>query len=126
MGRISRRMWRRTGFLPAQLPAFVDPGSNASARDDVYDGPATLHAAGTDHRVRVRLTGHLDPIDGRYHWRGTVLDIDEVASGPATLTIESRTVDARITERTAQGTFSIAGVGTPPFPLDDIEVSLPA
>ncbi|MGV9797622.1 diiron oxygenase [Mycobacterium sp. NPDC003449] len=134
MGRIGRRLWRRTGFLPsdsgrsrrwrrgaARGPAS---GPEPSIADDVYDGPATLGVDGRDHPVRVRLTGHLDPIDGRYHWQGTILD-REVPNGPVRLTIADRTVDARVTERTAQGTHSIAGVGEPPFGLEDVEVTLP-
>ncbi|MDV3128887.1 diiron oxygenase [Mycobacterium sp. 21AC1] len=140
MGPIARRLWRRTGFLPAkQVPFTTDRDSLAepsaetgaaisaaiSAEDDVYDGPATLHIPGLDDRpVRVRLTGHLDPIDGRYHWRGTILDTALDATGPVRLTIGSRSVDARITERTAQGTASITGVGVPPFTLDDVAVTV--
>ncbi len=44
--------------------------SSSSTHDDVYDGPATLTSAGTSQQVRVRLSGHLNPIDGQYHWQG--------------------------------------------------------
>ena len=40
--------------------------------DDIYDGPATLTLADASAQVRVRLTGHVDPIDGQYHWQGTI------------------------------------------------------
>jgi hypothetical protein len=40
-----------------------------------------------------------------------------------TLTVGDRSVSARITEETPQGTYSIAGVGTPPFALTDVEVA---
>ncbi|AWT56380.1 MULTISPECIES: diiron oxygenase [Mycolicibacterium] len=129
MGRLGRRMWRRTGFLPAQdhSPAgrrtdarggTTEPNITPAIEDDVYDGFAVLDNGDRDIRVRVRLTGHLDPIDGKYHWQGSILDGDMVAgTGPVRLTIGQRSVDARITERTAQGTFSITGVGEPPFTL---------
>lgn len=128
MGRLGRRMWRRTGFLPQDhSPAgrrtdarggTTEPNVTPAIEDDVYDGFAVLDNGDRDIRVRVRLTGHLDPIDGKYHWQGSILDGDMVAgTGPVRLTIGQRSVDAKITERTAQGTFSITGVGEPPFTL---------
>ncbi|GAB5901495.1 DUF4873 domain-containing protein [Mycolicibacterium mageritense] len=118
--------WRRRRELRRRIPEDFDLDSAAAGvSDEVYDGPATLHMAGADRAVHVRLTGHLDPIDGRYHWRGTILDVHDAVSGSVTLTVGDRTADARITERTAQGTFSIAGVGAPPFVLDDVEVTVP-
>ncbi|OCB46788.1 hypothetical protein A5721_11450 [Mycobacterium vulneris] len=130
MGRIGRRMWRRSGFLPAQTPPRLTAGAGDAAgsgqgvTEEVYDGFAILDNGDGDRRVHVRLTGHLDPIDGQYHWRGTILDApNTVAAGPVRLSIGARTVDARITERTSQGTHTIAGIGAPPFELDEVEVS---
>jgi hypothetical protein len=40
-----------------------------------------------------------------------------------TLVVGDRRVSARITEETPQGTYSIAGVGAPPFTLADVEVA---
>lgn len=134
MGRIGRRMWRRSGFLPHDAGrrskwrrgmALGWAGADPSIADDVYDGPAVLHTAEHEHPVRVRLTGQLSPIDGRYHWQGTILDAPaQTGPGAVRLTIGTRTVDARITERTAQGTLAIAGVGEPPFTLDAVEVTV--
>ncbi len=36
--------------------------------EEQYDGPATV--AGTP--VEVRLRGHFEPIDGRFHWWGRI------------------------------------------------------
>lgn len=89
------------------------------ALDDVYDGPATVAVGG--HRIfsRVRLVGHLDAVDGRYHWQGMVFAaLPESARARAagvTLTIEDRTASARLVEQTPWGTHTIAGVGAPPF-----------
>jgi cation diffusion facilitator CzcD-associated flavoprotein CzcO len=103
--------------------------SSSSVHDDVYAGPATLTLADTSQQVRVRLAGHVDPIDGQYHWQGTIFD--ELATD---LMTKARTVDlavggqsasARITEKTPQGTHSIAGVGAPPFRLPDVELAAP-
>ena len=116
MGRIGRRMWRRTHFLPGR--AADGPPEVESRAERVYDGPATLRVADDDHSVRVRLAGHLDPIDGKYHWRGMVFGTlpDDVLKRPeALLTANGRTAAARIAERSAQGGYAVTGVGAPPF-----------
>jgi hypothetical protein len=85
---------------------------------DRYDGAADLRIGEADHPVRVRLIGHIDPIDGRYHWQGTIsaaLPDDILKQPQVSLTIGDRTSTARINERTQQGGYSVAGVGTPPF-----------
>jgi hypothetical protein len=119
MGPIARRLWRRTNFLPAA--AATGAGADAAigqGADESYEGPAVLRVADEDHPVRVRLAGHLDPIDGRFHWRGTVhgtLPADALRRPEALLTANGRTAAARLTERTQQGDYSIAGMGNPPF-----------
>ncbi|OMB77220.1 diiron oxygenase [Mycolicibacterium farcinogenes] len=129
MGRLGRRMWRRSGFLPAKTPPLTAASGSATSveadlTEDVYDGFAILDTGDGDRRVHVRLTGHLDPIDGQYHWRGTILDAPStVVAGPVRLSIGARTVDARITERTSQGTHTVAGIGAPPFALDGADES---
>ena len=51
----------------------------------------TLTVAGAQREVRVRLTGHLDPLDGRYHWQGTVFDplIGDMLKNSRVATVES-------------------------------------
>ncbi len=119
MGPIARRLWTRTHFLPATSSPPAPAGEAATEkRDDMYDGPAVLRVGDTDYSARVRLIGHLDPIDGRYHWQGTVFGAlpDDVLKQPkATLAVDGRIVEARITERTPQGIYGVVGVGTPPF-----------
>jgi hypothetical protein len=92
----------------------------------VYDGAAVLTVDGHALDVRVRLTGHLDPIDGRYHWQGTVFETlpDDVQrrSTTVSIAIDGHSVPARITERTPWGTHSIAGVGAPPYTLAAIDI----
>ncbi|HTM86477.1 MAG TPA: diiron oxygenase [Mycobacterium sp.] len=131
LGPIARRMWRRAGFLPSRTPhalttaASAPSAPGAGVTEEVYDGSATLENSAGDRRVHVRLTGHLEPIDGLFHWRGLILDApSSVAPGPVRIKIGTRTVDARITERTSQGTHAIAGVGEPPFDLDPVEVNV--
>ncbi|OMC17597.1 DUF4873 domain-containing protein [Mycobacterium sp. SP-6446] len=97
--------------------------SSGAGDDETYDGAATLTIAGTSHPVRVRLTGHLDPIDGHYHWQGTVfsssaesLPVEALKARSVTVTVGERSAAARIVERTPWGTHSVAGVGAPPYP----------
>lgn len=116
----------RAQLSPDQAPppsSAFDLSASAPERDDTYDGAATLEIAGARHPVRVRLTGHLNPIDGRYHWQGTVFaspsqPLADEALGQArtaTLTVGRRSAPARIVERTPWGTHSVAGVGAPPY-----------
>jgi cation diffusion facilitator CzcD-associated flavoprotein CzcO len=116
-------------LLASAFDLVPDPSSPAGLRDDTYDGPATLTMAGTSQQVRVRLTGHIDPIDGQYHWQGTVFDFPpadlRARARSVSLTVGKRCASARITEETSQGTHSIAGVGAPPFALADVEITVP-
>jgi len=76
--------------------------------------------------VRVQLSGRIDPIDGQYHWQGTIFDQlsdDLVRARAVTLAVGDRKASARITERTPQSTYSIAGVGAPPYARAQLEVS---
>jgi hypothetical protein len=117
--------WRR---MAKAAPSAFDMSSDVGVVDEVYDGAATILLGDDQRLVRVRLSGRLDPIDGRYHWQGTVFDelSDEVLTGPVTLTIGDRSAHCRITERTPQGRYAVVGVGTPPYALDDVEVVVPS
>lgn len=108
---------------PHRVASAFDLSSSAREDNEIYDGAATLTVAGTEHPVRVRLAGHLDPIDGRYHWQGTVFGSssqplpDETLrqARTATLTVGDRSAPARIVEQTPWGTHTVAGVGAPPY-----------
>jgi hypothetical protein len=103
-----------------------DISSSGGADEDIYDGPATLAAGDHCEQVRVLLTGHIEPIDGQYHWQGTVFDAlpaELVKARTMTVTVGECCAPARITERTPQGTHSIAGVGAPPFPLKSLQLT---
>ncbi|ULP41652.1 DUF4873 domain-containing protein [Mycobacterium lentiflavum] len=110
-------------FPVARISKAFDLSSGAPTDDAKYDGSATLTIAGTSLPVRVRLAGRLDPIDGRYHWQGTLFSSaaqplpDEALKQirAATLTVGERSATARIVERTPWGTHAIAGVGAPPW-----------
>jgi cation diffusion facilitator CzcD-associated flavoprotein CzcO len=108
------------------LASAFDVSSSDGVRDDIYDGPATLAVAGISEQVRVLLSGHVDPIDGQYHWQGTVfgsLPADLTRARTVRLTAGERSALARIVEETPQGAHSIAGVGAPPFAPAGVELS---
>jgi cation diffusion facilitator CzcD-associated flavoprotein CzcO len=110
---------------PHRVVSAFDLSCSAHGDDRTYDGAATLTIAGTEHPVRVRLAGRLDPIDGRYHWQGTVFSSssqplpDEALkqARDTTLTVGPYSAPARIIERTPWGTHTVAGVGAPPYAL---------
>jgi hypothetical protein len=116
--------WRR---VRRKIRSAFDLSSRVGIQDEVYDGPAAVQIGDDIHDVRVRLTGHLDPIDGRYHWQGTVFDTlpDDNPPQQVRLAVGERTAEARISERTPWGSYSVVGVGEPPFALDEVEVTLP-
>ena len=113
LGPIARRLWRRCGFLPGGTVATTTRAEIAAA-EDLYDGPATVDG----RSVRVRLAGQLNPIDGQYHWRGTVFDdVDELPRGPIAVTVGERSATAQVAERSQQRGYAVTGSGLPPFPL---------
>ena len=116
--------WRR---MRRKIKSAFDLSSRVTIEDEVYDGPAAVHIGDDIRDVRVRLTGHLDPIDGRYHWQGTVFDTlpDDNPPQRVRLAVDEQVAEARIAERTPWGTYSVVGVGKPPFALDEVEVTLP-
>ncbi|MCV7191611.1 DUF4873 domain-containing protein [Mycolicibacterium brumae] len=119
VGRIeARSKVRARRFYPGGLALRFYLSGTESVEDDVYDGPATLAVGDTELTARVRLTGHLHPVDGHFHWQGIVFDGQEIdRAGPVRLTIDGNTVEAKLTERTSQGVFMIVGAGAPPYAL---------
>ncbi len=85
----------------------------------VFDGDAELDVAGVRCPVRVRLAGHLNPIDGQFHWQGLAYGApDDITAGkPAQLTIGSRSAAIRLVERVPSGQLMVSGVGVPPYDL---------
>jgi hypothetical protein len=90
---------------------------------EVYDGPADMRLGETELAVRVRLTGHFEPIDGRYHWRGMVFelapDLVPRLPQPVQISIGDRTAEGSLTEVTPWGTHRVTGVGAPPYLADE-------
>ncbi|OBK11765.1 DUF4873 domain-containing protein [Mycobacterium asiaticum] len=121
--RSSQQVFNERAQLGAASPpppsSAFDLSSSAPDYEDTYDGTATLEIGGASHPVHVRLIGHLDPLDGNYHWQGTIFDAlpqDGLRqTRAATLTVGDRRAPARIVEQTPWGTHSVAGVGSPPY-----------
>ncbi|MGN6252839.1 MAG: DUF4873 domain-containing protein [Marmoricola sp.] len=87
---------------------------------DAYDGPATLVVGGAELPVEVRLRGHVEPIDGRFHWYGRIQpcpELDAVATPGGTGTVRTPRGEAagRLSDIDPWGRFRIAGLGRPPF-----------
>ena len=98
--------------------------------DDGYEGPAQLHVDDRTIDVEVVLGGHLEPLDGRFHWYGRIVQNDEVdaakQSGTTTveLTIGAGTSAAgRLAEHDAWGNMRITGLGAPPFERPEVEIT---
>ncbi|WP_199254907.1 DUF4873 domain-containing protein [Mycolicibacterium mengxianglii] len=112
-----RRGLRRSRPLARQFYL----SDTAPVDDDGYDGPASVTLADGAVEVHARLCGHLDPIDGHYHWRGTVVgDLPaDMLRGARTITMATpgHQAQARISEPTPWGGFTVTGVGDPPYPL---------
>lgn len=84
-----------------------------------------------DLDVEVTVTGHLEPLDGQYHWYGRVQRdeaLDRAKASGATevvLTIGGgHPASARLAEHDAWGNLRITGTGRPPFALEPVEVDV--
>lgn len=119
IGRIeARSRIRAHRWYPGGLARRFYLSGTQSLEERVYDGPATLTLGDREIPTRVRLTGVLHPVDGQFHWQGSVFDTGGIdRPGPARLRIGETTAEARLSERTAQSTYMITGSGTVPYPL---------
>jgi hypothetical protein len=90
-----------------------------------YDGPALLTVGERSCTVNLRLAGHVEPVDGRYHWGGRIRPDDDlvrlVQSGQRAVTVQIgqlAAVPARLGEPDPWGGVRIQGIGQPPFDAD--------
>ena len=97
----------------------------SDADDDGYRGPATLEAAGRRIDVEVTLSGHFDPITGKYRWYGRVAASPEVtrlvgdASKKVVLTTPHRSVETGLSDVDPWGRPRVEGFGAAPFEVLD-------
>jgi hypothetical protein len=117
------------GVRRRRRPApWVPPGE-----DDGYRGPARLRVGDLDLEVEIHLAGHLEPLDGRFHWYGRVQRDAAVTAAKeggavrALLTVRGgQPAEARLAEVDAWGNIQVSGYGAPPYPRDAVEIELPA
>ena len=88
---------------------------------DGYEGTAVVEVGGSRFDVQVRLWGHFQPIDGRYHWYGRIsahegLD-GALASGKASgvLTTPEGSAPCELSEPDPSRRYRVTGISTPPF-----------
>jgi hypothetical protein len=99
--------------------------------EDGYRGSARLAAGDDAIDVDVVLAGHLEPLDGKYHWYGRIAQNDAVdaakKSGTTTVGIaiaDGASAEGRLAEHDAWGNMRITGLGRPPFEREPVEVDL--
>jgi hypothetical protein len=98
--------------------------------EDGYRGPARLDVGDSTIDVDVVLGGHLEPLDGKYHWYGRVAQHDDVDAAKkrgvtvARLAIaDGASAEGRLAEHDAWGNMRITGLGRPPFKLEPVEIT---
>lgn len=99
---------------------MTEAGAAPHDPEDRYDGPAHVLADGHRFDVAVRLRGHFEPIDGRFHWWGRIgssAQLDDAVRSGATVTLETPygTADGRLSDVDPWGRFRVTGTGRPPF-----------
>ncbi len=103
--------------------------------DSGYDGPALLLLGDRELEleVTVHLAGHREPLDGLFHWYGRVDRCpDLVAAKDAGATTAQLVVAGgppaglRLAEYDPWGHVQVNGTGAPPYPLEAVEVEVPA
>jgi hypothetical protein len=97
-----------------------------------YDGAAVLQVGDRRLDVIVHLDGHLEPLDGLFHWYGRIERSAAVAAAKdagatsAELVIGERTpATLRLAEVDPWGHVQVSGTGAPPYPVAPVEVELP-
>ena len=94
-----------------------------------YAGAATLRGGDAIVAVRVRLSGHVDPLAGRFHWGGRI-DPDErvvglLRAGRRDVTLQvgdGQPLPARLTEADPWGGVILAATGHPPWPASELSI----
>jgi hypothetical protein len=84
-----------------------------------YAGPAVLVAGGTTVSATVRLRGHVDPIDGLFHWYGRLgadPALDALGNGAKViLRTDHGEAPGRLCDLDPWGRLRIEGTGPAPF-----------
>lgn len=104
------------GEAAVEIPAdeYVGPGVVSTS------SVSTGSTAAEEIPVEVRLRGHFEPLDGRFHWYGRIAVnaglAERVQSGATVvLTTPDGTATGRLSDVDPWGRFRISGTGRPPF-----------
>lgn len=92
---------------------------------DGYAGPVTVVVGETAVPADAVLRGHLEPIDGRYHWYGRLspnpeLDVMVEGATPAEIRTPTGSASGKLGDPDTWNRLRVSGVGRPPFPLEEI------
>lgn len=95
------------------------PGTEHSPREE-YAGPAEVVGGDEPIAVEVQLRGHLEPIDGLFHWFGRIaknpqLDTRHRSGSTVVLKTPHGRSEGRLSDVDTWGRFRISGTGEPPF-----------
>lgn len=98
-----------------------------------YDGGAALLIGDFELDVTVHLDGHLEPLDGHFHLYGRIDRSDDLVAAKDAGATRAQLVIAggppaelRLAEYDPWGHIQVTGTGAPPYPLEAVEVDLPA
>jgi hypothetical protein len=103
---------------------MTDSGRDAKAGGRItgYAGSAVLSTQDGEITVQVRLSGRIEPVDGRYHWAGRIAphlavgQLFEAGVRSAALRIGDRhPVQARLGEVDPWGAVRVTAVSPPPW-----------
>jgi hypothetical protein len=87
-----------------------------------FDGELTVIAGERTLPGRARLGGHVEPVDGRFHWMGRLAPDDAIAAlvrtGTRAVQVQVAAgprCEARLSEVDPWGGVRVSGVGVPPW-----------
>lgn len=99
--------------------------SDGMPDEDGYEGPAEIVDGDTHVPVDVKLSGHFDPISGKYNWYGRVAASPQVAAlvGDGSRKVVLRTpfaqVETALSDVDPWGRPRVEGFGATPFEVLD-------
>lgn len=88
---------------------------------DGYSGPAEVTVGEHTVTTDIQLTGNVEPISGRYLWRGRVRGLTEILDTEVpdktalTITTPNGSGDAQVTGLDLWGSHLVEGTTQPPF-----------
>ena len=102
------------------------------AEESGYDGAAVLLVGDHELPVTVHLDGHLEPLDGLFHWYGriersaAVVGAKDSGATTGSLVIADRSpAELRLAEYDPWGHVQVRGTGAPPYPMGCVQIELP-